>query len=324
MRILPVRLVDTPPDALGAAFAELERRELRYVSLASNGAGYERGMSDLLSALGVRYRPRVVAHQRLPLLERFESELSPLRAEPSNAFFTEVGILAQGFGERYSVSDWPGAYKLIGRFCDRLIDRWPNIDFYYPWIVKGVCELHLEQFANAEQTFASLVSHPLYDENAYAGRGHACFGRHKLRLALADYISASGVARRARRSDAEIEINRVATLIELGEPLPDAILSPDLDTVLDQDLGKVKLLQGVALSKIGRMQEARLKLAEGPRACPLSRGGIALGGSTGGARTPQCRYSHHCRLPASDLKRRAALAATSSSTRGNSYGVRRL
>ncbi len=262
LRIVPVRLIDAPPGPLSPAFAELERRELRYVTLASNGAGYERGMSDLLSALGVRYRPQVVAHQRLPLFERFEAELSALHAEASNAFFTDMGILAQGFGERYSVSDWAGAYKLIGRFCDRLLDRWPAVDFYYPWIVKGVCELHLEQFVNAEKTFDSLTSHPLCDENAHAGRGHACFGQGKLRRALRDYENASADARRAQRSDAEIEINRVTTLVELGEPVPEAILSPNLETVLPQDLGKVKLLRGVALFKLGRLRDARQQLAE--------------------------------------------------------------
>ena len=282
-------------------------------------------MADMLSALGVRYRPQIVAHQRLPLFERFEAELSALGAEASNAFFTEMGILAQGFGERYSVSDWRGAYKLIGRFCDRLLDRWPAVDFYYPWIVKGVCELHLEQFVNAEQTFTALISHPLCDENAHAGRGHACFGQRKLRRALTDYLTASAVARRAQRSDAEIEINSVNALIELGEPVPDAILSPNLDTVLDQDLAKVKLLRGVALAKLGRLHEARQQLAEvlaPPDLYPVAVSHLAE--RTRRARGRRRRHSRRYQLPGSDLGRLGALAAASSSSRGDLHGVRRL
>jgi hypothetical protein len=177
MRIVPVHLCDSPATVLSEPFARLASLDLRYVSLNSTSPGYERGASDLFSALGVRFKPRVVAHQRLPLFERFESELSAASLHVPNSVFTDLGLVAQVFAERYAVADWRGALVRVTRFCDRLIDKWPANDFYYPWIAKGVCELHLEDFHSAERTFAGLLSHVLCDENAYVGRGHALVGR---------------------------------------------------------------------------------------------------------------------------------------------------
>ena len=271
VRIVPVHLSDSPATVLSEPFAKLASLDLRYVSLSSTSPGYERGASDLLSALGVRFKPRIVAHQRLPLFERFEGELASASLAVPNSVFTDLGILAQVFAERYAVADWRGALVRVTRFCDRLIDRWPAVDFYYPWIAKGVCELHLEDFQTAERTFAGLLSHVLCDENAYVGRGHALVGQQQYRRALDDYVTGAAIARRHGRADTEIEVNRVTTLLELGETLPETILTPRLDSVLEDDRCKVRLLRGIVLSRAGRLLEARKELGAVIRQAPALR-----------------------------------------------------
>jgi tetratricopeptide (TPR) repeat protein len=271
MRIVPVHLCDSPAIVLSEPFAQLARLDLRYVTLSATSPGYERGASDLLSALGIRFKPQVLAHRRLPLFERFEEELSSAGVQVSNSVFTELGILAQAFAERYAVADWRAALVRVSRFCDRLIDKWPQVEFYYPWIAKGVCELHLEEFHSAERTFAGLVSNRRCDENAHVGKGHALFGQQRYRGALHDYGTAAAIARRHGRPDAEIEVNRVTTLLELGEPLPERILAPAMDAILEEDRPKVRLLRGIGLSRAGRLIEARTELRDVVQQFPALR-----------------------------------------------------
>jgi Flp pilus assembly protein TadD len=63
----------------------------------------------------------------------------------------------------------------------------PGVSFYYPQIIKGVCELQAGHFETAERTFAQATEHPLHDENSFSGLGHAYFYQHRCDEAIAAF-----------------------------------------------------------------------------------------------------------------------------------------
>jgi tetratricopeptide (TPR) repeat protein len=250
-RILPVLITTSPPEKWSGAYKELETL-LRVEINPDNHNQFEYTIRRICDYLAVPYIPPFLGDSRVFFSQRFLHEMESLNL--SNAAYSKRMRMMNRCAEKVFNEDWAEAKRLVTLFLDLCGDEDPEIEFYYPQIVKGVCELQLEEFSEAEKTFLQATKHPTRDENSFGGLGHAYLCQHRYDEALAAFQQALEL----HPEDIDIEFNILGTLVERGETIKDeSILGRfDMNELSPGDYAKVMKMTGIISLQRGKYEAA--------------------------------------------------------------------
>ena len=252
--VLPECLMDRPWPEPYAALEGLRYRMVDFGSIAS----LEETIVALCADMGVRYLPLLTTDPRLPFMDRFIAEVEgrcPRRDERGIAVYGRLMVVLSEFQEAFETGDFPRALARIGYFVTTCEYEFSQERFYYPYVVKAVCEITCGRLLNATETLEALKDHPRLDENVFGALGYirqqqgmhrqalACY-REAVRRAPADPAAKAGEVTNAIMCDEPIDIDRAFRVIESGPIL------------VDEDRVKVRALKAFAFAKADRLAHA--------------------------------------------------------------------
>jgi len=252
-RILPVVLVDHPPACWSGSYAEL--KEIRHLEVdTADRRQYDELIVGVCRFLGVHYEPPYVGDRRLPFIDRLRAELSELPT--SQAEYQEMATVGTQLLRAYDARRWQDAQELATYFLMMWRHRMHAVPPYYAQVVKGVCELHIGRFVEAETTFRQASEHPGHDENAVGGIAQACFRQGRYQDALALFRHA--LVESPGKPNVELRFNILhAELTTGGTPSDTSVLNEiDQADLLPEEEVKVANLRGLVAVRAGRWPEA--------------------------------------------------------------------
>ncbi|MBN2103768.1 tetratricopeptide repeat protein [bacterium] len=215
-RILPLLLLNHKPGKWADGYESL--RDTMYLEVdTENPKCFEEAVAKIAKHLSVPYIPLFIAHSRLPFSGRFDEEIKGWNLP--NAVYQELMLIIHDFSHHYAEYDYIAAEKHITYFLLYCGYNIPGLKPYYPLIVKGVCHLHLGEFAEAEQAFLDAVHHPLCDENSYGGLGQVYFRQKRYEEALKAFNQALKMC--PPEHNLEIWFNILGALIQSGQEITD-------------------------------------------------------------------------------------------------------
>ncbi|MGA1876182.1 MAG: tetratricopeptide repeat protein, partial [bacterium] len=226
-------------------------RGYKYIEIdPDDPESYEDGIMEICSRLKRPYFPPFKSDSRLPLLDRFTGEIRDLNLSPHQ--YKGFGKVIEKFTTAFSQGDWLESENLISYFIKYFQYNIPNIQLYYPLVVKGVCELQLGRFVEAKETFSKAAQHPKADANSFGGLGHVYFRQQRYEEALARYEKALSIS--PGEESWEIRFNILGIKIQLGLDIDDdmAILEKiEYKKLKPDELIKVMNMKGIAFFKKG-------------------------------------------------------------------------
>jgi tetratricopeptide (TPR) repeat protein len=239
-RILPVLIVNNPPKTWGRAYKELETL-LRIEINFNHQTSLEPAIRRICDYLKRPYIPPFLGNSRVFFSQSFLQEME--RLDLSNAAYSKRMQIMNDCAEKVLHGEWAEAKRLASLFLMLCSYENPEVQFYYPQIIKGVCQLQLKEFGEAEQTFLQATRHPARDENSFGGLGHAYFCQQHYDEAL----SAFQQALELHPKDKDIEFNILGTLNQIGEAITDESFLDrfDLNELSLQDYTKVVKMRGI-------------------------------------------------------------------------------
>ena len=155
--------------------------------------------------------------------------------------------------------DWAGAKDKVILFLNLIDEINPGIKFYYPLVIRGVCELQLKEFVNARRTFLQATENQDGESNPLIGLGFAGLGHTYFSLESYDKsLKAFQKALSFLSDDEYIQFNHLGALIYAGEiDVDEKIFEKfDLSKLSPQESLKVINLKGIANYKKGKYDEA--------------------------------------------------------------------
>jgi Flp pilus assembly protein TadD len=246
-------------------YQDLERLRHRVVEFDSP-TSLEEAIIALCADAGVDYRPPLPQDPRLPFLDRFVAEIRekcPRRGDREIGIYRRLMIVIGQFAEAFEHEQFERArwlMQLLGMMCEF---EFPDENFYYPHVVRGVCELLAGQREAAEDTFQRLRQNPLADESVYGALGYLYQQRR-------DYAGAKQCYQEALRfcpHDPAAKVGLVVNSILAGEAL-----NPELESLLrdadqcvlptDDDRKALCAAKAIALASGGHFSEASRLLNE--------------------------------------------------------------
>jgi Tetratricopeptide repeat. len=250
-RILPVLITTNPPEQWRGAYKQLEPL-LRIEMEPNNFNKFEDAIRKICDYLMMPYIPPFLGDSRVFFSQSFRHEMKSL--DLSNAVYSKRMQLMNDCAEKVLNEDWTEAKKIVSFFLDLCGYEIPEIQFYYPQIIKGVCELQLEQFSDAEQTFLRATKHPARDENSFGGLGHTYFCQQRYDEALLAFQQALEL----HPKDKDIKFNILGTLIQMGKLIKDATLLErfNLSELPLGDYIKVIKMKGIVDLQNGKYEAA--------------------------------------------------------------------
>lgn len=262
-RIVPLVLPECPMDRpWPEPYRTLESRRYRMVDFSSIAA-LEETVVALCKDMHVRYLPLLSTDPRLPFMDRFVAEVEgtcPRRNERDIAVYTRLMAVLSEFQEAFEAGDFPRALARISYFVLSCEYEFVQERFYYPYVVKAVCEIACGQLLNATATLEALKDHPHLDENVFGALGYIQQQHGMYREALACYREA---VRRAP-ADPAAKAGEVMNAILCGEPIDIDQAFRDIERgpiLVDEDRVKVRALKAFALARAGRLSDAEAEFA---------------------------------------------------------------
>jgi tetratricopeptide (TPR) repeat protein len=250
-RILPILMVNNLPEKWCGAYKELE--PILHIEInPNNQTDFEDAIRRICDYLGMPYIPSFLGNSRVFFSQSFLHEMGGLNL--SNASYSERIRIMNCCAEKVLSEEWAEAKRLVSLFLTLCSYENPEVQFYYPQIIRGVCQLQLKEFCDAEQTFLQATKHPARDENSYGGLGHSYFCQQRYDEAL----SAFQQALELHPEDKDVEFNILGTLTHMGEVVKgETILDRfDLDELSLQDYTKVLKMRGIINLQRGRYEAA--------------------------------------------------------------------
>jgi tetratricopeptide (TPR) repeat protein len=258
LRIVPLIPANAPPPEIWP------RPYSRLVSIRHRTADFlsrerlEALLVELCSDMQVPYLPLPTMDPRLPFMDRFAVEVERIcakREQHDRAVYQRLMRILAEFQQAFEDADFPLAYSRMAFFISMCEYEYEGERLYYPYVVKGVCEIALGRLREARETFGSLRSHARCDESVFGALGYICqqqgmydealeFYTRAARLDSEDAAAKTGVVQSSLLAGHEINIDRVFSEIE-SRPLEH-----------EADRVKVRLLKAVALASAGRLAES--------------------------------------------------------------------
>lgn len=250
-RLLPVLLAENPPPSWRGAYAGLTGL-LRVQLDCSDQKRFDDAVRNICEYLAVDYVPPVLGDPRVFFSRRVREEMAGQKL--STADYMELMDVVVGCAEKVMGNEWEEAGRLISLFLTLSAFKLPGVSFYYPQIVKGVCELQAGSFEAAEQTFAQAARHSARDENAFGGLGQAYFYRGRYDEALAAFRKSFELKPTDKRTKFNLEVTR----LHAGATDGAAAAASDLECaeLSPGDRVKVEKLKGIALLRQDKFREA--------------------------------------------------------------------
>jgi tetratricopeptide (TPR) repeat protein len=215
----------------------------------------------LCAELSIIYVPPSVS-ARTVYTERFLSELEERHHGISVAQRLELNETIAFFNEQLAMPqpDWIAVQESILAFQYKT-RREGLGSWYYPLVMKGLCQLELADLAGAERTLSDAVKHPLSDEHAFALLGFVHY-RQGRNLEAIDKLNEA--LRRCRSGAWELKIDLLTVLHQAGHNIDveEAICGVDLTPLLVEDWVKVMNLRGVAFYDQDKYQQALRVLSD--------------------------------------------------------------
>ena len=253
-RIIPLLLESDPPQKeWPGEYRNLQ--EVLYLELdPEDNKKYQTTIVRICRYLNVEYRSPYLGDTRLPFEERFQNEIR--EKVVSNALYDDLMQIINEFSRYYAEKEWVEAYELINYFILFCKDKLPEKQLYYPRIIKGVCELHLGQFLEAEETFRESTRLPECDENAYGGLGQVYYRQDKYNMALTEFKKA--LRKCPVNLNKEIRFDILLIEIELGKrQINDSVLDEfNLDNLPDEEAVEILNTKGIVLYQRGFLLES--------------------------------------------------------------------
>lgn len=250
-RLLPLLLVTSPPAEWRGAYKGLEG--LLHVKLnPSDQRQFDVAVRRICEYLSVPYVPPILNDPRVFFSRRFQQEMNSQKVTPAE--YVDLMNIITDCAEKVAQNKWEEAGKLISLFLTLTDVKVPGVSFYYPQIIKGVCELQAGNFESAKRTFAQATEHPLRDENSFGGLGHAYFYQHRYDEAIAAFRKALDL----QPADKSIEFNIVGALLHAVTPVGEVTLPNTLDLAELSPENRVKFekMKGIALIVRGEYEDA--------------------------------------------------------------------
>lgn len=214
---------------------------------------FEDCVSQICEWMAVPYIPPSLKDTRVFFSQLFLEEAETKKI--SNGDFKRLLRIMDGCASKVLENDWQSAREKTNYFLNFVDNEMPRTKFHYPLVIRGVCELQLEKFEEAEQTFLLAIKNcdaasTLLLGLSFAGLGHTYFSQER-------FVESLNVFQRAQElldGDDDINLNHLVSLIYAGEdPLNDeeVLGKYDLLKVSDDERIKIIALSGAINYKKG-------------------------------------------------------------------------
>jgi tetratricopeptide (TPR) repeat protein len=250
-RLLPLLLITSPPTEWRGTYKEIEGL-LRIELNPSDQRQFDDAVRLICEYMSVSYVSPILNDPRVFFSRRFQQEMNSQELTPAK--YVDLMNIIISCAEKVAQNEWEDAEGLVSLFLTLSAFKLPGVRFYYPQIIKGVCELQVGHFETAERIFAQATEHPLRDENSFGGLGHAYFYQGRYDEALTAFRKALEL----HPTDKYIEFNIVGTLLHAATP-DDGVTVPNALTCTDlppEDRVKVDKIKGIALIEQGKYEDA--------------------------------------------------------------------
>ena len=275
-KCLPIVIFQQKPSNWNGAFELINDR--KYLEMDhDDDMNFEEKICVLCGYLNVIYHPDTTDHTRLPLYKNLQKEIKSKFNEISvlgeRYLYEKLMIIVNQFNLSYSLGQWKKSLDLINYFLAFSEYEIKKVIFYYPFIVKGACELQLNLVEDAEITFTKTITYVNADENAFGGMGQVYFRQNKFDKALTQYKIA--LSKCPLGNESEILYNILLTAIEILDNV-ESVESKDLvfeanyiinssdyiarlvsnEFLTGKDGVRIKYLIGLAFLKTKKYEEA--------------------------------------------------------------------
>jgi len=194
-------------------------------------------------------------------MDRFEREVRgrlPRRTDREIGIYVRLMEVLNRFADQFDHGQLSSARWTMSYFCSMCEFEFPDQKFYYPYIVRAVCEILNQDLDSAEQTFQMLLDHERRDESAYSGLAHIYYTRREYHAALDSYRRALAIC----PGDPGATVGMLMNAILCGESIDlDATfrLLDSTDLVHLDDRQSILSIKAIALANAGQSRPA-LKL----------------------------------------------------------------
>jgi len=183
----------TTADAWPRPYSELADIRHRHVDFNSPSS-LETVIIQLCKELDVEYRPCVPHSFRLPFMSRFVDEIenrSPRRDEYDAGIYRRLMVTLSEFSEAFEATDFGRAEQVLRYLIATCEYEFPDVRFYYPYVVRAVCLMLADRDDEAQAVFESLLTHPQVDESVFGGLAMACGRNNDFEHAMEYYRQAA-------------------------------------------------------------------------------------------------------------------------------------
>jgi len=253
-RVVPI-LLDNPPPQWASLYKELT--DLVWLPITTNNdTEIEDAVRRICDRLSMPYTPPALLNPEVffsgPFLREFRSK------RLKNASFVQLRRCMNSAGQELLTAQendklWTRIKEAVISFFDGADHLEPDERFFYPGIIRGVAELQLLEFENAEQTFLRVTNTDHTEDEwlglAFAGLGHTYFCLERFE----DSVTAFQRAVDLLPGDKKVRVNYLTALAyagglilddEIGELLEDKTLSAGERLKLSTMRGVISYKQG--------------------------------------------------------------------------------
>lgn len=261
LRIIPLVAASCSTDH--SQWPEPYRRlgDIRYYSIdGASRDSIEEAVRRLCLDLGLCYSPPYSGDPRLTFLQRFDDEIEDARTrrqERDISIFSRLTRVRNEVVRAVNEGEYELARTRMNFFTATLEYEFDGQEFYYPYIVKAVCEISCGLLTLAMETLRPLTTSSLVDANVFGAIGYIRNQQELYAEALAYYEEA--VRHDPTDSDAKHGVLLNAIMADRLGAVDVAATMADLDrvqTLMPEDRTKRKELKAYALTSLGAREEA--------------------------------------------------------------------
>jgi tetratricopeptide (TPR) repeat protein len=231
---------------------------------ASDPAYTEAAIKRLCIEARIDYVPPIANHAVL-VRQRFYDELNEIVAAGvpiSVAQRLELEDIVEFFNEAFTQTspNWEAILDGISAFLYKT-RREQLGSWYYPLVMRGLCQLECGGLESAERSFRIAAEHPRCDEHAFGGLGFVAYRRGQTHEAVSYLNRALAMA---SNGSWELKLDILTVLFEAGQAVDveSVIRGVDLAPLSISDWVKVMNLRGAVFCDRGMFADGERVLAE--------------------------------------------------------------
>jgi len=244
-RIFPIMITDRNPKGLYSPFSELKDR-LRFEIKSDDKDLIDDITAQICRTIGCMYSPPVMSDYKIPFAEKLEKELKSFKDLPVS-LYEELMTVVSKFIRLYKEREIEATLNTINYFISLCSYKIPYAKIYYPYIIKGLCEIDQGDLQKGEETFGELILREDKDENAFAGLGIIWFRQGKYEDALSAFKNSLRICKSEYKWD--ILFNILTVEIAAGILPDESFVLNDMrmDELSEEDKVKVETLRAVQM-----------------------------------------------------------------------------